>query len=507
MEEAIGYKRISIKDQSRYSLEYQDTAITKFCEDNNLNLVGIFTDDGKSSYTFDRPDWLALEKYIKSNRSVRYLVVFDYDRFSRNLAEALMKIQQLESKYSIKVLATTESFDTDFTDPTAFMTRAFKLMMAENELWSIRKRTKAGIYQATSKGRYINRAPWGFINSNDSEGKKIIIPDENKAMVVRLIFREYVRGRTMEDIRHTASEIGFTLKGNSAIRNILINPVYAGLIKVSSFKGHPEHLVKGIHQPIISEADYWAAQHRLEGKTITRQISDEVPLRGVLRCDKCHQVMTAGKSKGKLKHYWYYVCHKCKVNLSANLLHDQLYDILDLLSLPQDKLKWFERKLTDEIVNSVSSQSSEIGRVSKSLRQVERQIATLEKKYLMTPDISIGSYKNAIAELNEQQQIYQRELLALDTNQDVYYERLKFILPKLHDLRQAFENLTLASKQQFVNMVFNYSLSHNGERYRTPNVNEFFEHNALAIKENGLVEITESVFILGDTPVRSEIGS
>ena len=93
---AIGYIRKSKKDQSHYSLEYQQSSIQNYCKHNNLELSSLFVDDGESSYTFDRPDCKALEVFIKKHKgNVRYLIVLDHDRFSRNLPEALLKIDQL----------------------------------------------------------------------------------------------------------------------------------------------------------------------------------------------------------------------------------------------------------------------------------------------------------------------------------------------------------------------------------------------------------------------------
>lgn len=59
--EAIGYIRKSTKDQSHYSLEYQEKAIRQYCEHNEVELGAVYVDDGESSYTFDRPDYQALE--------------------------------------------------------------------------------------------------------------------------------------------------------------------------------------------------------------------------------------------------------------------------------------------------------------------------------------------------------------------------------------------------------------------------------------------------------------
>ncbi|HTJ11342.1 MAG TPA: recombinase family protein [Dinghuibacter sp.] len=89
---AIGYLRLSMRDQSRYSLEYQESSINEYCKRNNIELLAVFKDNGQSSYNFDRPNYIALENFIKKHKGgVNYLIVMDHDRFSRNLPEALMK--------------------------------------------------------------------------------------------------------------------------------------------------------------------------------------------------------------------------------------------------------------------------------------------------------------------------------------------------------------------------------------------------------------------------------
>lgn len=45
---AIGYIRISVKDQSVYSLEGQERSIRTYCTQHNLSLLNVFKDDGLS---------------------------------------------------------------------------------------------------------------------------------------------------------------------------------------------------------------------------------------------------------------------------------------------------------------------------------------------------------------------------------------------------------------------------------------------------------------------------
>lgn len=98
---AIGYVRISTKDQSKYSLDAQSDAIREYCSRNDLGLLNIFRDNGECSDTFDRADFLALEDFIKKHKgSVRYLIIMDHDRFSRDLAEALLKISSSKRNFT-----------------------------------------------------------------------------------------------------------------------------------------------------------------------------------------------------------------------------------------------------------------------------------------------------------------------------------------------------------------------------------------------------------------------
>ena len=143
---AVGYARISVRDQSIYSIPFQKRAIAEYCANNKLELLAFFTDDGESSYTFDRPNWLLLELFLQEHiGKVRYLIVLDLDRFSRNIADAFKKMDQIETRTGIKILSVHESVDTDTSSPESFLNRAFKLLIANNELLKIGERTRNGI--------------------------------------------------------------------------------------------------------------------------------------------------------------------------------------------------------------------------------------------------------------------------------------------------------------------------------------------------------------------------
>ena len=106
MKKAIGYVRISTKDQSNFSIEGQEKYIREYAEKHSLEIVAMFTDAGKSAKNFDRADWKLLESFIAiHHRDVDILIVAKYDRFSRNAAQGLNKIELFEKKYHIIIVS------------------------------------------------------------------------------------------------------------------------------------------------------------------------------------------------------------------------------------------------------------------------------------------------------------------------------------------------------------------------------------------------------------------
>src|SRR5438128_10611954 len=100
-----------------------------------------------------------------------------------------------------------------------------------------------------------------------------------------MIFQEYNRGATIEEVRILVKPYGYKQHGSSAIQRIISNPLYAGLIRVPAHTGSSEKLIKGRHTPIISEGEYWTAQDKLTGgKRLGMNSNLETPLKGVLRC-------------------------------------------------------------------------------------------------------------------------------------------------------------------------------------------------------------------------------
>jgi site-specific DNA recombinase len=85
-----------------------------------------------------------------------------------------------------------------------------------------------------------------------------------------------------------------------------------------------ENRIKGLHQPLITQALFDNVQGALTGKTsapvMHKKVNPEFPLKGLVMCSGCGKKLTAGFVKGRKEKYPRYWCWKpvCPVRVSAS---------------------------------------------------------------------------------------------------------------------------------------------------------------------------------------------
>lgn len=508
MSTAVGYARISEKDQSNNSINNQCEGIKDYCLRNSIPLEKTFIDNGKSAFTFDRPEWINLEKYLKQHREVKYLIVYHIDRFSRaTLMDALVKLNEIEVKLKVKVLSVTDPLNLDTKDLGVQLLRSINLLFSNNERNRIQERVKDGVYRSMASGRFCNMAPYGYKNSRDAENKPLIIIDENKAKAVKKIFKLYNEGMSIEAVGAIVRSEGFKLQGNSSIQRILANPLYAAIIRLPAYKGQPQKEVHAIHQPIISKIEYYNVQNKLFGKKITVQKSEDVWLRGLVHCH-CGRKMTAGNSRSKSgKYYWYYKCQEHKENFSANKLHGQFKDILDNISFDETTLEFYRGNLIKSITEHQNKKGGNIMRLKLDLSKVQKKIETTQERYLLNQDIDPAVYAKVLNELKAEESRYQVEISKANTDTESMLSMMNDLLPKLTNISEVFFGWPMHQQQLFINVGFSHSLYYIDGIYRTPFIHPLFAHKALILKEKRLLEIEQSLENYGKVPYGTPDGS
>jgi DNA invertase Pin-like site-specific DNA recombinase len=139
-----GYARVSTDDQKA---DMQRAALKKDgCEK-------IFTDDGKSGATTNRPQ---LQKCLKKLDTGDSLTVWKLDRLGRSLRDLIIMLDDFKER-GIKFRSLTEHIDTE--TPTGRAMWQMIGVLAELERSQIKERTKAGIAAAKERGVQFGRRP------------------------------------------------------------------------------------------------------------------------------------------------------------------------------------------------------------------------------------------------------------------------------------------------------------------------------------------------------------
>jgi hypothetical protein len=92
------------------------------------------------------------------------------------------------------------------------------------------------------------------------------LKSEEKAVIIRRIFQQFVYGVSIKLIMEEAVVNGLSHSGKSACIKILRNSVYASLLKILVDNDMLERMVKAIHPPIIREVSIGSTDQEFPGK-------------------------------------------------------------------------------------------------------------------------------------------------------------------------------------------------------------------------------------------------
>lgn len=305
------YIRVSTDEQADkgYSQRDQEDRLRKYCDINYIGVRHVVFED-HSAKTFNRPQWNKLLGELKKNKGKNTdLVLFTkWDRFSRNTGDAYQMIGIL-SKLGIELQAVEQPLNMEI--PESKIMLAFYLATPEVENDRRALNVKQGMRRARKEGRYMGVAPVGYDNKSREDGSKYISPNPIEAPFMKWIFENIAEGIFAPDqIRKIANEKGFMISRANFYREIR-NPVYCGKIVVKKYKDEEEQWVDGQHEAIIPEKLFYDVQNILQGRKIVLRLQavkvhECLPLKGIMKCDKCDRKLTGSASKGRSGYYYYY---------------------------------------------------------------------------------------------------------------------------------------------------------------------------------------------------------
>ena len=203
---AIAYIRVSTEEQARegISLEAQEAKVRAWCDLNDYDLAGIFTDAGISGKKADNRE--GLQKALHELKRGDCLVVYSLSRLSRSTKDTLEIADQL-SKKGVDLVSLSERIDT--TSASGKMVFRLLAVLAEFERDQISERTKSAMGYKKANGGKVGPTPFGF---DQLDGK--LIPNEAELNVVKVMRMLRARGFSYQRIADHLNENGIPTKNN-----------------------------------------------------------------------------------------------------------------------------------------------------------------------------------------------------------------------------------------------------------------------------------------------------
>ena len=229
--------------------------------------------------------------YCKAHRrEIGYVIVQDLSRFARNNRDQAEFIAEL-GNLGVKLCSVYEPN----VDDTAAGKLAANIHGTFNQYFSdaLSEKMKDRMRASVLSGRFPWPAPIGYLNQSGSRTGANLIPDPDRAPLVRKAFELMVTGnyKKTEVLKIITDAELRTRKGKKlsaqTFEQTLKKPVYCGYISASCL----DVPVNGLHEPLVTEELFQSVQAAFSGRRRSiapkRKHNPNFPLKWVVRCNSC----------------------------------------------------------------------------------------------------------------------------------------------------------------------------------------------------------------------------
>lgn len=367
---AVIYARYSSHAQREESIDGQLHECYNFAAHAGLNVVKEYIDRALTATSDQRP---AFQQMISESASQGFdtVLVYALDRFARDRYDAAVYRKKLKDN-GVRIISVTQPID---DSPEGVLIESLLEGLAEYYSKNLARGVMRGMRENAINCKAVGGiCPTGY--KIDRSTMKYVI-DEEKAGIIREVFKLYGGGMTMVDVIKTCNERGYrTNRGKRFTRNslstILKNRKYIGVYKFDDIE------IEGGMPVIVDMKTFEMVQKRLAmgNKKKPRKNDDtEFLLSGKLYCGHCGKPMvgTSGTGKGG-QVYYYYSCrqHGNKCLKTAERKEKLERFVIDYIT---------EEFLTDENISIMADlivREMDNDEWSQRIKALERQISDVD---------------------------------------------------------------------------------------------------------------------------------
>ena len=450
METAVAYIRVSSQRQVEEgsSLDSQSKQVEQFARSRGYELTRLFREEGETAKTDQRPRLQEMLKYCMDRKNgVTVVIIPKIDRLARNVND-YTNLKLHLSRIGIRLESLGERIE---DTPVGRFTETILASVAQFDNEIRAERSKGGMIEAVSQGRWVWKSPAGYRNVRHN-GKGTIEPDPKVGPVIQNAFRQLAHGhQSAPVVRAYLKEAGIVLAESSFYR-MLANEIYIGRIHAFGkvFDARPPFV------PLVDELTFLKAQAALRPSKWPQQYqmeSNDFPLRGSILCE-CGHRYTASWSRGKLgERYPYYRCARCAGKSYQKKIvegHFKLY----LGSYKGDDQAWkrLEKRLVameGDLKNHVgSSKRASLERIDE-LKGLQDTIALKNATGVIPDDLARRQIERLAKDIVDVAADMPKEHLATDSKELVQFAKRFF-----KELGSLWNGFSLKTKKDLLHFMF-----------------------------------------------------
>lgn len=457
---AIILARVSTEEQllEGQSIPAQLSRAREYALKKDFSVISEYQFD-ESSTTDRRAKFETVIEEIEKSKEPIALIVETVDRLQRSFRESvsldeLRREGKLELHFireNLVIHKDSNSSEIQRWDIAVFVAKSYVLQISDN--------VKRTFNQKVQKGEITGKAPVGYINTEDEQGKKTVVTDPIKADFIVKIFQLYATGNysMQSTAKIMTEEWGFRspkaskpLKARQ-IESILKNPFYYGE-QVCKGQLYPHK-----YEPLISYNLFVKCKEVREryNKTPHKNAGKPYIFKGLVKCAKCGCRITPEIHKGK---YIYYSCtnHKniCKREwIPERFLFDPVKGVLEGLKLSQHQIDEIvgDLKRTEKAKNSFHQQ--ELINLRDEYDAIDNRISVMYEDRL-DGRITTEDYDKKFREYKDKQQQLLVKIKSYDNANTNYYTTANQVLSLAQRATEIFESSEIEEKRQLLQFVF-----------------------------------------------------
>jgi site-specific DNA recombinase len=401
---AVLYAAKSTPDEKESNISQLDECRRRAIFELGRLLVSEHREDNKSGWKGDRGDELeaalTAAEAAAEEHGVAELWVWKSERLARgsgrkNEARSLLEVYTRCKRAGVTLRSV---IDDEYVQDEAMVGMASK--MAEKYSADLSANVRQATRREAKNGRYLGPPPLGYRREGERRESHLVV-DPDEAAIVRRIFGEFVKGRSMTQIAKdlNADKVP-TKKGvhwrQAQISGMVRNPIFIGKVRFE------EEVYEGIHDAIVEEDTFDQARRLLDKRpsrpgrppTAKRHLF----LNGFLRCAACGDPMVPCIRAAA--NYEYYECsgrvHGCKTGAVRRR------------DIDEDVLAYFEQSFYDadetrrQLAVRTAQRASELAALlagaEGQARESEARLSKVKRDYTHG-DLTVAEWRDLRAEL------------------------------------------------------------------------------------------------------------